>query len=141
MQCFAIRFEINDGSCRWRQSSSEVKVIALKVPRDAKPSQLAISISPYHIKVASKESGEVYLEGQLERGIVPDASLWVAGQGEGEDGFIFYLHKMNLELLQTCGSRFSGFVSSCGRRQFACATGPMLCELDVVAGPQLPLVQ
>ena len=50
--------------------------------------------------VSAKESGEVYLEGQLERGIIPDSSTWLAGQGEGEDGFMFILEKMNLELLQ-----------------------------------------
>lgn len=50
--------------------------------------------------VANKKTSEVYLEGKLERGIIPDESVWVAGQGTGEDGFMLFLQKMNLELLQ-----------------------------------------
>jgi hypothetical protein len=59
--------------------------------------------------VASKKSSEVFLEGTLERGIIPDESVWVAGQGEGEDGFMLFLQKMNLELLQKCGMLLGGF--------------------------------
>ena len=48
----------------------------------------------------NKVSGEVYLEGQLERGIVPEESVWEHGGGSGQDGCLLYLHKMNLELLR-----------------------------------------
>ena len=50
--------------------------------------------------VMNKVSGEVYLEGQLERGIVPEESVWEHGGGSGQDGCLLYLHKMNLELLR-----------------------------------------
>ncbi len=46
--------------------------------------------------------GEVYLAGELERGIVPDESVWLHGGGEGEDGCLLLLRKMNLELLRQC---------------------------------------
>ena len=45
----------------------------------------------------------MYLEGELERGIVPDESVWMQGGGEGEDGCLLLLRKMNLELLRQCG--------------------------------------
>ena len=44
----------------------------------------------------------MYLEGELERGIVPDESVWMQGGGEGEDGCLLLLRKMNLELLRQC---------------------------------------
>lgn len=45
----------------------------------------------------------MYLEGELERGIVPDESVWMQGGGAGEDGCLLLLRKMNLELLRQCG--------------------------------------
>jgi len=92
--------QLSDGSCRWRQSSSEVKLIALKVPADVKAGDFDVQIRPYYIRVSNKQSSEIYLEGTLERGIIPDESTWIAGQGSGEDGFMLFLQKMNLELLQ-----------------------------------------
>ena len=50
--------------------------------------------------VMNKVSGEVYLEGQLERGIVPEESVWEHGTGSRENALLLHLHKMNLELLQ-----------------------------------------
>ena len=50
--------------------------------------------------VMDRVSGEVYLEGHLERGIVPEDSVWEHGGGCGEEGCLLYLHKMNLELLR-----------------------------------------
>lgn len=52
--------------------------------------------------VANRRSGEIYLEGELARGIVPEESVWMHGQGSGEDGFLLLLRKMNLELLRRC---------------------------------------
>ena len=43
---------------------------------------------------------QVYLEGELERGIVPLESAWMHDHGKGEDGCLLLLQKMNLELLQ-----------------------------------------
>ena len=54
--------------------------------------------------VAHRHSGEVWLEGDLERGIVPDSCVWTAGEGAGEDGFLVLLEKMNLELLRRCAA-------------------------------------
>lgn len=42
----------------------------------------------------------MYLEGELERGIVPEESVWMHGGGQGEDGCLLLLRKMNLELLR-----------------------------------------
>ena len=50
--------------------------------------------------VWNRASGEVYLEGGLERGVVPEDCFWTHCGGEGEDGCALYLRKMNLELLQ-----------------------------------------
>lgn len=47
-----------------------------------------------------RQSGEVYLEGKLERGIVPEESVWEHGGGVGQEGCTLYLQKMNLELLR-----------------------------------------
>ena len=49
---------------------------------------------------ASPDELQVYLEGELERGIVPLESAWMHDHGEGEDGCLLLLQKMNLELLQ-----------------------------------------
>lgn len=43
---------------------------------------------------------QVYLEGELERGIVPLESAWMHGRGTAEDGCLLMLQKMNLEVLQ-----------------------------------------
>ena len=42
----------------------------------------------------------MYLEGELERGIVPLESAWMHGRGCGEDACLLMLQKMNLEVLQ-----------------------------------------
>ena len=49
---------------------------------------------------ASPGELQVYLEGELERGVVPLESAWMHDHGEGEDGCLLLLQKMNLELLQ-----------------------------------------
>ena len=59
--------------------------------------------------VAHRVSGAVYLHGQLERGIVPEDSVWEHGGGVGEEGCTLHLHKMNLELLRRCA--FAGRLS------------------------------
>lgn len=50
--------------------------------------------------MTNRQTGEVYLEGALERGIVPEDCVWTHGGGNGEEGMMLYLQKMNLELLQ-----------------------------------------
>lgn len=55
--------------------------------------------------VEHRRTGEVWLEGTLERGIVPEGCVWTAGQGDNEDGFLLLLQKMNLELLRQCASK------------------------------------
>lgn len=95
--------EMMDGSCRWRQSASEVAVIALRVPPGLRKRDLEVVIDLHSIRVSARSDGVVFLEGELERGIVPSESVWVHTGGTGEDGFVFYLKKMNLELLATNG--------------------------------------
>lgn len=65
-----------------------------------KANQLSITLEPFFLSVTDRESGEVFLEGRLERGIVPKESLWMLDNGTGEDGCLILLHKMNLELFQ-----------------------------------------
>ncbi len=91
--------ELADGSCRWRQSAGEVKIIVLKVPRDLLARELEVEIRPFSLRVARRGTGEVYLEGRLHRGVVPEDSLWTLGGGAGEDGCALSLAKMNLEVL------------------------------------------
>lgn len=67
-----------------------------------RPKHLAVTMEAFHVRVANKLSGEVYLEGRLERGIVPQECVWTHGGGSGEDGCLLLLQKMNLELLQRC---------------------------------------
>ncbi len=72
----------------------------VQVPEAVPPRDLRVLLEPYRLHVANCKTGEVYFKGQLERGIIPEESVWSHGQGEGEDGFMFYLRKMNLELLR-----------------------------------------
>ncbi|KAA6420245.1 MAG: heat shock STI-like [Trebouxia sp. A1-2] len=92
--------EVGDGSCRWRQTASEVTLLCLGVPPHTPAKQLQVNLDPYFIKVVNKVSGGVYLEGHLEQGIVPEESVWEHGGGVGENGCLLYLHKMNLQLLR-----------------------------------------
>jgi len=71
-----------------------------QVPAEVKPRELAVSLQPFQIKISNARSGEVYLEGELKRGIVPEDSVWMHGGGQGEDGCLLLLRKMNLELLR-----------------------------------------
>ena len=82
-----------------------------QVPPSAPARDLAVTLEPHQIRVASKCTKEVYLQGQLERGIVPHDSVWMHGSGVGEDGFLLLLRKMNLELLSRCRQACSGWVS------------------------------
>lgn len=92
--------ELADGSCRWRQTAGEVRVLALKVPRDLRPRDLSVQINPFDLQITNKVSGEVYLKGRLHRGVVPEDCFWTHCGGEGEDGCCVTLRKMNLEVLQ-----------------------------------------
>ncbi len=93
--------ELADGSCRWRQTAGELRIIALRVPSDLRPRDLGVDISPYHVRVYKKGAPEeVYLEGRLHRGVVPEDCFWTHCGGEGEDGCCIILRKMNLEVLQ-----------------------------------------
>lgn len=44
--------ELADGSCRWRQTGSELKVMALCVPAELPAKQLAVTIEPLYLKGA-----------------------------------------------------------------------------------------
>ncbi|GBF98648.1 hypothetical protein Rsub_11642 [Raphidocelis subcapitata] len=93
-------FEPADGSCRWRQSASEVEVQCLRVPPGLPASALSVQIAPFSLRVANAASGEVYLDGRLHRGVAPRGSGWAHGGGEGEEGCVVTLAKMNLELFE-----------------------------------------
>ena len=42
--------ELADGSCRWRQTGGEVKVLALRVPPQLPSKHLAVDLQPYSLK-------------------------------------------------------------------------------------------
>ena len=88
--------EISDGSCRWTQTGSEVRVLCLHVPTNLSVSDLDVLIEARRITICHAGNGTVYLDGDLERGVVPDESTWTYD----EDGLWLYLRKMNLELLR-----------------------------------------
>ena len=92
--------ELADGSCRWRQSGSEIRLIALAVPSDIPAKHIEVRFEPYEICVRNKETGVSYLSGWLHRGIIPNDCFWTHMGGEGEDGFLITMTKMNLEVLQ-----------------------------------------
>lgn len=56
----AHRTQLSDGSCRWRQSSSEVKLIALKVPADVKAGDFDVQIRPYYIRGVRRQSSPTH---------------------------------------------------------------------------------
>ncbi|KAI8111066.1 hypothetical protein M9434_004639 [Picochlorum sp. BPE23] len=91
--------ELGDGSCRWRQSGSEVRIIVLGVPPHLPAKQLEVDIQPYYISIKNRADGSTYLEGKLHRGVIPDSSFWTQLGGKGEDGLCITLAKMNLEVL------------------------------------------
>ena len=92
--------ELADGSCRWRQSGSEIKIIALGVPSDVSPKMIDVKFDPYELRVTNTGTGAVYLSGKLHRGIIPNDCFWTHLGGEGEDAFLITMTKMNLEVLQ-----------------------------------------
>lgn len=58
--------EMRDGSCRWRQSASEVKVAVLRVPATVPTKHLDVGLDMFHVHITSKVTGEVYLSGRLK---------------------------------------------------------------------------
>ena len=42
--------EVSDGSCRWRQTASEVTLQCLRVPPHTRAKQLQVTLDPYFIK-------------------------------------------------------------------------------------------
>ena len=42
--------EVGDGSCRWRQTASEVTLLCLAVPPHTPAKQLQVTLDPYFIK-------------------------------------------------------------------------------------------
>lgn len=69
------------------------------MPRNTKSRAVVVDIDSHHIVVKHKETGHVYLDGDLWKGIIPEESFWINGSGDGENGFVIQLTKMNLELL------------------------------------------
>lgn len=72
----------------------------MQVPSNLKANQLTITFEPFSLKVAHRDTGDVYLEGRLERAVVPKECLWMYDTGHGEDGCLILLQKLNLELFR-----------------------------------------
>ena len=84
-------------------------VSLVQVPRLTPARDLVVTLEPHRVSIAHKRTGEVYLQGQMWRGIIPQESVWMQGDGPGEDGCLLLLRKMNLELLTRCsGMHTSG---------------------------------
>lgn len=61
---------------------------------------LVLTVPCLPAAVAHRVTGEVYLSGELDRGINPADSGWTYSGGSGEAGCVLQLSKLNLELLQ-----------------------------------------
>jgi hypothetical protein len=70
--------------------STQLAPLQLGVPQTAKKQDLEIEILTNSFRVASID-GTVYLEGVLEKGIVPEESAWVHSGGTGEDGWACHI--------------------------------------------------
>lgn len=92
--------ELVDGTCRWRQSASEVRVRVLRVPPSARGGELDVSIGMRSLRVALRAGGGVLLHGELERACIPDESVWSI---DGADGLVITLRKLNVELAASGG--------------------------------------
>ena len=91
--------EIMDGSLRWTQSGSEIQIIVLGVPEGVRAAALEVSIDSRELRIAHKETGEVYVEGRLWRAVVPEDCTWTINDADEPGAITMYLCKMNLELL------------------------------------------
>jgi hypothetical protein len=78
-----------------------VKVLLTSLPPGVTAKMLRVTIQPYQVEVRHRVTGEVYLEGDLERGVVPEDSCWVM---EEEGLLLLLLAKMNLELYERWGA-------------------------------------
>eukprot|EP00798_Chlamydomonas_sp_ICE-L_P028180 gene28180-31276_t len=76
-----------NGSLSWsRKWNSEIKVIAIKVPRGTSAKALTVRIEPRHLELRLSLLGggsEVLLSGRLARGIIPGDSTWTMDKDEG----------------------------------------------------------
>ncbi|CAG9460231.1 unnamed protein product [Pedinophyceae sp. YPF-701] len=101
--------EVGDGSCRWRQTTSEVVVGVLRCPTGTRARDVAVDIAPFHLKVWHRVTGEVWFEGELERGVVVQQSVWELSDEDARDVgdrrrlpvLTIYLHKLNTELYES----------------------------------------
>ena len=90
---------MHDSQNRHHNSMGHCSIVSSLQKRGCK----AVTAQGISQSACNSRRGEVYLEGALERGIVPDESVWMQGGGAGEDGCLLLLRKMNLELLRQCG--------------------------------------
>ena len=82
-------------SARWMQAADTVTVIAHRVPAEAcSARRLRVEIASRQLHVACRLTGEVWLHGELERGVGASASTWLT------DGaaVTISLVKLNLQL-------------------------------------------
>ncbi|KAF8055469.1 TTC28 [Scenedesmus sp. PABB004] len=130
---------------RWRQTAGTVLVQLHGLPASVTSArQLRVALAPCRLAVALAASGEVLLEGELTRGIAPDASTWTlesppprpsvpagpaggcaalaaAPGGAGEGVLLLELTKLNLELYETCARTGAARASRPARRRASAA--------------------
>ncbi|GAX82303.1 hypothetical protein CEUSTIGMA_g9732.t1 [Chlamydomonas eustigma] len=81
--------QISDGSCRWRQSSSEIQLLVLQIPSERKAKHLEVVLGPHRLLVKDKKTSTVYLSGQLYRSVKPEGSSWEMEMSDMQDEEIF----------------------------------------------------
>lgn len=69
---------------RWTQSVESITVVALQKPRGVQAADCDVTIAVRYLKAAHRATGEVWLEGQLDRDVLPLESLWYVDD-EGHD--------------------------------------------------------
>ena len=87
-------FQASDGTHRWQQSASEIRILVPNLRARAK--EIDVIICSESLKISSVATGEVFLEGCLQHRIIVEESVWDLDEDEGV--LTVYLQKMNIEL-------------------------------------------
>ena len=87
-------FQASDGTHRWQQSASEIRILVPNLRARAK--EIDVIICSESLKISCVATGEVFLEGCLQHRIIVEESVWDLDEDEGV--LTIYLQKMNIEL-------------------------------------------
>lgn len=74
----AIWYQCSDLPIRWRQTASEIQIQLLNIPNSVTSAkELKVIFEPYNITVSNTVTKEIYLEGELARGVIPEDCTWI----------------------------------------------------------------